>query len=316
MTTELARPDPATVLERVIIEGDLSRLKDFERINYYNAVCESLGLNPYTKPFDYLRLSDKLTLYATKNATDQLRRIHGISVTKLEVSDVQGVYVVTAYGKDSQGRIDSAQGAVYVKNLQGDYLANAIMKAETKAKRRLTLSMCGLGFMDVSEVETVADARRVAVDHVTGEVLDEPQPAASVVGDVLVRSADERVWQRYVEVLGVAQGLGIRVKPMRLPLGRQVLIDEGQRLVQAIDERKAELQPEPNPDLDAALTENQKLLADAMGLRVPGLGKYRADRSWSLEWTEQANAQLRELMQERMDEADLRAAAGQAELPA
>lgn len=205
MTTELARPDPAQVLERVIIDGDLSRLSPKERVNYYNAVCESLGLNPFTRPLDYLRLSGKLTLYATKNATDQLRRIHGISVTKVDHTEVQGVYVVTAYGKDKDGRVDSAVGAVYIKNLQADDLANALMKSESKAKRRLTLSMCGLGFMDVAELDTVSDAQRVSVDVETGEVLDEPQN--------MVRSADDRTWKRYVEVLGEAQGSAFASPP-------------------------------------------------------------------------------------------------------
>jgi hypothetical protein len=236
MTTSNAieRADPAQVLERVIISGDLSVLTPAERVNYYNEVCRSLGLNPYTKPLDYLKLNGRLTLYTAKNGTDQLRRIYGISVTKLEQSDVQGVYVVTAYGKDKEGRIDSAQGAVYIKNLQGDDLANAIMKCETKAKRRLTLSMCGLGFLDVSEVDTVADAQRVNVDHETGEVLGDEVD--------VVRSADDRVWQRYVQVLSKAQGLGLNPKPLRLPLERSVLIEEGTRLVELSKERMAQVE--------------------------------------------------------------------------
>ena len=307
MTTELARPDPAQVLERVIIDGDLSRLTPQERVNYYISVCDSLGLNKFTKPLDYLRLNGKLTLYTAKNGTDQLRDIHGVSVTKLEVSEVQGVYVVTAYGKDKEGRIDSATGAVYIKNLQGDDLANAIMKAETKAKRRLTLSICGLGFMDASEVETVSDARRVTVDVETGEVLDEPQD--------MVRSADDSFWQRYLVVLADAQGLGVRCTPLRLPQVRSVLVNEGLRLKQSSKDRRAEVSPDSG-ELDSALAELEGLRAEGMDMRIPGLGKYRADRSWTLEQVREANAQLRERIQERRDEADLRAAADQQELPA
>ena len=237
MTTQTAieKTDPADVLERVIISGDLSVLTPKERVNYYNAVCESLGLNPFTKPLEYLKLNARLTLYAAKNATDQLRRLHGISVTQMEQSEVQGVYVVTAYGKDKDGRIDSAQGAVYIKNLQGDDLANAIMKAETKAKRRLTLSMCGLGFMDTTEVDTVPDAQRIEVDHETGEVLEEEKP------EDMVRSADERVWQRYLHVLAEAQGLGLNPTPLHLPVKRSVLVGQGRGLMERIEARKAEV---------------------------------------------------------------------------
>src|SRR4029450_7307144 len=235
MTTEMATEpvDQAQVLERVIISGDLAKLSPADRVNYYNAVCESLGLNPFTKPLEYLNLNGKLTLYAAKNATDQLRRMYGISVTKIEQSEVSGVYVVTAYGKDKAGRIDSAQGAVYIKGLQGEALANAIMKGETKAKRRLTLSMCGLGFMDTTEVDSVPAAQRVTVDHATGEVLG---PEVDVV-----RNADERVWQRYMYVLAEAQDLGLNPTPLGLPVQRTALIGEGRSLMDRIEARKAEV---------------------------------------------------------------------------
>ena len=44
-------------------------------------------------------------------------------------------------------------GVVSITGLKGENLANAMMKAETKAKRRATLSICGLGWMD--EVEAL-----------------------------------------------------------------------------------------------------------------------------------------------------------------
>jgi len=39
--------------------------------------------------------------------------------------------------------------------------ANAIMKCETKAKRRVTLSICGLGFLDETEVDSIPGAKRL-----------------------------------------------------------------------------------------------------------------------------------------------------------
>lgn len=70
----LVEKDPASVLQNVLINGDLKELSDQERVQYYNKVCDSVGLNPLTKPFDYIRLSGKETLYAKKDATDQLRK--------------------------------------------------------------------------------------------------------------------------------------------------------------------------------------------------------------------------------------------------
>ena len=45
-----------------------------------------------------------------------------------------------------------------MQNLKGEALANAMMKAETKAKRRATLSICGLALLDELEVETIPNA--------------------------------------------------------------------------------------------------------------------------------------------------------------
>ena len=53
-----------------------------------------------------------------------------------------------------------------IAKLTGDALANALMKAETKAKRRATLSLCGLGFLDETEIETIPEkAKRPPPDE-------------------------------------------------------------------------------------------------------------------------------------------------------
>jgi hypothetical protein len=70
---------PGQIIESVITRGDLAKLTAEERTRYYSEVCRSVGLNPMTQPFQYIELDGKLTLYARKDATDQLRQIHGIS---------------------------------------------------------------------------------------------------------------------------------------------------------------------------------------------------------------------------------------------
>lgn len=160
MTTAITKPNStAAVAERALIQGDLSGLSEAERLAYYKQVCESVGLNPLTQPFAYIKLSGKLTLYARKDAADQLRKNHNISIRIVGRQDVDGVYEVTARASTPDGREDEDVGAVTVKGLQGDALANARMKATTKAKRRVTLSICGLGFLDESELETIAEVK-------------------------------------------------------------------------------------------------------------------------------------------------------------
>ena len=63
---------PGDIVEAVIAKGDLSKLTPGERTQYYVQVCESVGLNPLTKPFEYITLNGKLVLYARKDCTDLL----------------------------------------------------------------------------------------------------------------------------------------------------------------------------------------------------------------------------------------------------
>lgn len=164
---------PPSIVEKAVLMGDLSKLQPIERLEYYRAVCQSLGLNPLTRPFQYIKLNHALTLYATKDATDQLRSLRGIAITKAErdMSDpLYAVWVVT--GQDRNGRSDIDIGSVSIGKLTGEAKANAIMKALTKAKRRLTLSLAGMGnFLDESEVN---EHDVVEVDYTTGEVIAAP----------------------------------------------------------------------------------------------------------------------------------------------
>jgi hypothetical protein len=152
-------PIAPEVLEQVLIGGDLSGLTEAQRLAYYRAVCQSLGLNPLSKPFEYLWLNGKLRLYALRDCADQLRRLHGISIWITSRERLGDIYVVTARAKDRSGREDESIGAVALGSLKGDALANALMKAETKAKRRVTLSLAGLGWLDETEVVTIPGAR-------------------------------------------------------------------------------------------------------------------------------------------------------------
>lgn len=166
----------ASTIEQVLISGDLNRLTAEQRNIYYKSVCDSLGLNPLTRPFDYIVLNGKLTLYARKDCTDQLRSLRGISIRIVSRETIEGVTIVTAQATDKTGRIDESTGAVSVANLRGEALANAVMKAETKAKRRVTLSICGLGFTDESEVESIPNAR-VVEPRAADRILAHQDPA-------------------------------------------------------------------------------------------------------------------------------------------
>ena len=154
MTSAIAtQPQLGTAIEACLMEGDLSKLDNAGRMHFYSAICNSLGLNPLTSPFEYIKLNGKLRLYAKKDCTDQLRNLQKVSITAFKAEQIGDLFVCTANGQKPDGRIDTSTGAVCIEGLRGEALANAMMKAETKAKRRLTLSLCGLGLLDESEVE-------------------------------------------------------------------------------------------------------------------------------------------------------------------
>jgi hypothetical protein len=157
--------------ERALVVGDLAELSPNQRAHYYVRVCESLGLNPLTRPFEYLTINGKLTLYARKDATDQLRRRHGISVEIVDRAEQGDLYVVRARATTPDGRVDEATGAVPIAGLKGESLANACMKAETKSKRRVTLSIVGLGWVDESELDGVPRARVIPSEVAESEAV-------------------------------------------------------------------------------------------------------------------------------------------------
>lgn len=171
------------VLEKVIVHGDLSKLSPAERVTYYARVCESLGLNPLTRPFDYIVLNGKLTLYANRSAADQLRKVHGISTEIVSQQQVGDLYVVHVRARDREGRVDEDLGVVSIKGLAGEALANAILKAITKAKRRVTLSLAGLGWLDETEVDSIPTAEPVALEPGPANQQEQPTQGRKPVMD-------------------------------------------------------------------------------------------------------------------------------------
>jgi hypothetical protein len=174
-------------LEAYIAAGDIGKLAPDQRIALYRAVCDSMGLNPLTQPFQYLTLSGKTVLYATKSCTEQLRSIHGVSVVRMEREIIGDILTVTVAVTERTGREDISTGSVSLAGLKGENLSNAHMKAETKAKRRATLSICGLAVLDETEVDSIAGAQAVSVQ----EFHSEPKKAAKPTKEERRRDLDE-----------------------------------------------------------------------------------------------------------------------------
>lgn len=162
MANEIAKQS-SDILQKLILTGDMSGMSADQKVLYYKQFCESLGLNPLTEPFAILKLNGKEKLYAKKDAAEQLRKVHGISIVDMTTEEGKGVYRVIAKAKDKDGKTDVSTGVVFIEGLKGEALANAMMKAETKAKRRVTLSIAGLGLLDESEVRDIQDAEVTSI---------------------------------------------------------------------------------------------------------------------------------------------------------
>jgi len=143
------------LISNLVLNGDIGKMTDAMKVQYYNQLCHSLNLNPVTRPFQLISFQGKSVLYATKDATEQLRKLNGVSVVELSQEIKDGLCISKCKVQDSNNRFDIATGVVVTAGLKAGDLANAIMKSETKAKRRATLSICGLGMLDESELDTM-----------------------------------------------------------------------------------------------------------------------------------------------------------------
>lgn len=186
------------IVASIILNGDISKLNNDQRVVYVKQVCDRLGIDWTTQPFQILKLNGKERMYATKDATDQVRKVNGVSIYKLDKTIESGLCIFTAYAKDKTGKEDASSGAVSIEGLKGEALANAIMKAETKAKRRVTLSICGLGMLDESETDSIPGATTGPIE-VKHEVVETKEPTVEELHDEFLALMNE-----YSEIVGMA----------------------------------------------------------------------------------------------------------------
>lgn len=149
---------PAALDEKILSSivangGDLAKLTQDQKLAYYSDFCNRLGLDPLSQPFNILRLNGKEVLYCGRAGVQQLSKLHKVSHKIIARDHVNGCYAVTAQASTPDARSTESIGVMPVENLKGDSLSNAMMKAESKAKRRATLDLLGLGMLDDSAGE-------------------------------------------------------------------------------------------------------------------------------------------------------------------
>jgi hypothetical protein len=131
-----------------------------QRAGYVVALCRALRLNPLTNPVQFIKLNGREVLYVTRTATDQLAAMHGLNRKTIrgpEIVDIAGMKVSLCTVEVSlpNGRSETATATLKVEDP-----AQLYMKLETKAKRRGTLAILGLGLLSEEEAESIPGGER------------------------------------------------------------------------------------------------------------------------------------------------------------
>jgi len=188
MSQELSTEISPEIINSLILTGDMSALKPAQQTQYYNSICQLIGISPLTQPFAIIVYQGKKTLYARKDCAQQLCNTRKISteITKTEKDEL--VYTTHVRATMPDGRKTDDIGSVGISGVKGQDLANLYMKSATKAKRRAVLALCGLGMPDESEVEDFnptpqADTSKSKVEKIVNQVEEAQVTKAEVKED-------------------------------------------------------------------------------------------------------------------------------------
>lgn len=215
-----------------LLQMDINLLNLEQRSKYLWYMAERFGLDPMSKPFDAIPNKDgKLVLYANRTAAEQFRKLYRIKLEIVERGflalgqETADVYVVRSRAELPDGRTDEALGAVPLrKAMAPEEMANAVMKAETKAKRRVTLSICGLGIPDETELDfarggsapALSAPKRIFPQQVTSH----PAASASYIptdDPVAHRASVELVDIKTGEIHDIEDAVPVQPAPKKYP---------------------------------------------------------------------------------------------------
>jgi len=240
MSNKELQQKEAAVTASIIIDGDLSRLHPSDKVLYYRGYCERLGLDPFTKPFDLLRLQGREVLYLTRSGAQQLNKMHGVShqIISRELMAEPGIFQVIARATLPDGRFTESMSAVSIANLKGEQYCNALMKAETKAKRRSTLDLLGLGILSEEEAVSLPGERvEIAPEPATlaAEVMEEEAPLNVDHAVSLTYGYPEEIVEvlQYVKTIGQLNALYLANKKTVEHAGLKPMFSDRKKFIQS-----------------------------------------------------------------------------------
>lgn len=166
----MTQPDMLAILAR----GNIASLSEEDRTKYILALCDALALDPRFKPIDLISgQGGTVTPYLNRGATDSLARREGIQRTtvvapkEVEINGVKCVLCVARATDVKTGRYEERVATAVNKDP-----GNSFMKVETKAIRRATIALLGIGLLDESELDGIRGADALA-DMARAQALEE-----------------------------------------------------------------------------------------------------------------------------------------------
>jgi len=167
--------EPAVIEQ--LIRGDVSNVPREALLRYIFTFCERVGISPLAVPFSLMKTQAGMRLVANRNFYDAVASKYSVSRECVGEGFFEGtkLYFTRYRATTPDGRVTEDMALVDTAGLNGNDLANAIMKAHTKGRNRATRAHLGFPFPDETEAETVAGATVVSIEEMPNGHDGEPQ---------------------------------------------------------------------------------------------------------------------------------------------
>jgi len=265
--------EPAVIEQ--LIRGDVSSVPREALLRYIFTFCERVGISPLAVPFSLMKTQRGMQLVANRNFYDAVASKYSVSRECVNEGFFEGtkLYFTRYRATTPDGRVTEDMALVDTSGLNGNDLANAIMKAHTKGRNRVTRAHLGFPFPDETEAETVPGASVVSIDEVpnggNGEPpAPEPEPPRASREQIkrihaLARrlGMDENAYRAFLE-----QRFGVRSSKSLTPEQAEELAHEMSQLLREREQAQEQAQeaeretvevvgeqsqePSPNPQAD------------------------------------------------------------------
>jgi hypothetical protein len=197
--------EPAVIDQ--LIRGDVSNVPREALLRYIFTFCERVGISPLAVPFSLMKTQRGMQLVANRNFYDAVASKYSVSRECVGEGFFEGtkLYYTRYRATTPDGRITEDMALVDTAGLNGNDLANAIMKAHTKGRNRVTRAHLGFPFPDETEAETVPGASVVSIEEVPSASNGEPQQDEALPNPEPPRASREQIKR----IHALAQRLGM-----------------------------------------------------------------------------------------------------------